>query len=491
MANLLTDKHRPGIALWLSIALVYLVRCALPAQAGEYQVLHNFCSTTHTPFLCADGAEPQGPLVVDDAGDIIGVTATGGMPTGKTDFRCTNAAAGCGTVFMLRRPPIAGAAWSERIVYNFCSQAECNDGAYPVGIVRRSDGVLFGETSQGGATFWQAGTVFALTPSGIRPESLETFSLNTLFANNDLSLGFGVGFTSVDAAGDVFVATGGGGNGERGSVMEFPGGAGGQTIYGSFCSVSTPTRNCLDGSAPNGPVLPLKGGTLFGTTSYNSGTIFALTPPTPPGSPGWTLSTIFSACSNGTDGCTNNPALFGDVIGGGLTADADGNLYGVTFHNGQGETRHPCYLGWCGGAVLKFSQDARTHQWTVALVYAFCQQVGCTDGSNPTGPLAIDAAGNLYGTTLAGGVNNPGCHPGDEFVGTGCGTLFRLSPPAPGGRGKAWSHTVLHNFCARFPTTCADGANPTAPLALAGDGALYGIARGGTKGHGIVFRYQF
>src|SRR6516164_6791975 len=55
-----------------------------------------------------------------------------------------------------------------------------------------------------------------------------------------------------------------------------------------------------------------------------------------------------------------------------------------------------------------------------------------TDGANPYAGLIRDAAGNLYGTTSAGGTNGSAC------FGLGCGTVFKLSP---GG-----TESVLYKF---------------------------------------------
>jgi hypothetical protein len=64
------------------------------------------------------------------------------------------------------------------------------------------------------------------------------------------------------------------------------------------------------------------------------------------------------------------------------------------------------------------------------------------DGSFPETNLLIDKTGRLYGTTSEGGPN--GCvdySEGGSSVDLGCGTAFRLTPPANGG--GSWSETVL------------------------------------------------
>ena len=73
------------------------------------------------------------------------------------------------------------------------------------------------------------------------------------------------------------------------------------------------------------------------------------------------------------------------------------------------------------------------------------------DGANPDAGLIFDAAGNLYGTTSAGGA-------------FGKGTVFKLTPNSNG----SWTESVLHSFCVL--TNCADGFNPVAGLIFDGAG---------------------
>src|SRR5215831_16627620 len=64
------------------------------------------------------------------------------------------------------------------------------------------------------------------------------------------------------------------------------------------------------------------------------------------------------------------------------------------------------------------------------------------DGSTPVGALVADQAGNMYGTTVQGGGSvNCGSFQGRIF---GCGTVFQLTPPAPGS--SRWTETILYVF---------------------------------------------
>jgi len=98
---------------------------------------------------------------------------------------------------------------------------------------------------------------------------------------------------------------------------------------------------------------------------------------------------------------------------------------------------------------------------TFRVLYSF---TGGADGEEPDGGLMLDAAGNLYGTTVQGG--DSGC-----FGGT-CGVVFELSPGARG-----WSGATLHTF-----TGGSDGGNPLDSLIFDATGNLYGTAQVGGVG---------
>jgi len=77
-----------------------------------------------------------------------------------------------------------------------------------------------------------------------------------------------------------------------------------------------------------------------------------------------------------------------------LALDTAGNLYGVTLSS--------------SGTVFKLSPGS-TGTWQKTVLHTF---VGTTtngpDGANPLGGVTFDSAGNLYGTTSAGGINGGG-----------------------------------------------------------------------------------
>jgi uncharacterized repeat protein (TIGR03803 family) len=114
-----------------------------------------------------------------------------------------------------------------------------------------------------------------------------------------------------------------------------------------------------------------------------------------------------------------------------------------------------------GGAQNSGTIFKLTPSGQLTTIYAF---TGGADGGQPNSVI-LDSAGNLYGTTYTGGIVNSQCF---DF---GCGLVFQLSPGATG----AWKETVLHSF------NGADGDNPLGPLLLdPNQPALYGTTwRGG------------
>lgn len=102
-----------------------------------------------------------------------------------------------------------------------------------------------------------------------------------------------------------------------------------------------------------------------------------------------------------------------------------------------------------------------THAQTLKTLYSF---TGGADGANPYfGDLVLDAKGNLYGTTLAGG------------AAPGLGVVYAVTP---GGAEK-----VLYTFSSE------SGCSPTAGLIRDANGNLYGTtAACGADGFGTVFK---
>jgi len=131
-----------------------------------------------------------------------------------------------------------------------------------------------------------------------------------------------------------------------------------------------------------------------------------------------------------------------------VTFDSSGNLYGTTVNGGSYHL----------GEVFQLMQAA-SGRWTEKVLYSF----NGTDGQNPYAGVVIDAAGNLYGTTVGGGA----------YV--GYGTVFRLSPDKNG----KWKVTILHSF----NNDGVDGVQPHGGLVFDAAGNLYGTTASGGSSH--------
>jgi len=141
----------------------------------------------------------------------------------------------------------------------------------------------------------------------------------------------------------------------------------------------------------------------------------------------------------------------GDNPSAGLIFDAAGNLYGTTFTGGSTTAcEHGC------GTVFELSPTSGG--WKETILYRFTNRM---DGGYPASRLLLDTAGNLYGTTVAGGIVGSCIGNGS---GNGCGVVFELSPTSSG-----WKETVLHHF-----TGGSDGGNPYAGVIADAEGNLYG-----------------
>jgi uncharacterized repeat protein (TIGR03803 family) len=205
-----------------------------------------------------------------------------------------------------------------------------------------------------------------------------------------------------------------------------------------------------DGRIPNGPLIADAAGNLYGTTAAggpaDDGVVFELSPPASQ-SGSWT-ETILYDFQGGADG--RNPQW-------GLIADTAGNLYGTTLNGGSDYT----------GSVFQLSPPSSGKgSWTEHILHTFRGQL---DGLNPYYGVTMDANGNLYGGTSAGGKY-------------GFGTIFEVSPP-PAGKSH-WQEQVLYSF----PSTPPLSGFPVGVPTLGPNGVLYGSAEGGGKDYsGVIY----
>jgi uncharacterized repeat protein (TIGR03803 family) len=341
---------------------------------------------------------------------------------------------------------LLGAAWAqtESVLYSFCAQNSCIDGANPLaGLVFDQEGNLYGTTNKGGA--YNDGAVFKLTPKG-----KETVLYSFCAQNNCTDGAFPYAGLVFDQEGNLYGTTFGGGAYENGTVFKLTP-EGSETVLYSFCA----QKGCTDGTGPEATLVLGKGGNLYGTTqaggAYKYGVVFKLTPK------GKEI-VLYSFCAQ--NGCTD-----GDEPSSGLVFDKERNLYGTTMIGGA-YTNCNVYSDGCG-TVFKL-----TPKGSETVLYSFCAQIGCADGRYPQAGLVFDKRRNLYGTAYEGG--NSSCDDNN-----GCGVVFKLTPE---GR-----QAVLHTFCVQ--KGCPDGEYPEAGLVFDQKGNLYGTTYyGGAYGAGVVFK---
>ena len=391
------------------LAFVCFAVIAIPIQAQTYSVL----TLLHPPY-----ARSSTPLIQGFDGNFYGTGTYNGTK---------------GLVFRLTPDGVPS------VVYSFCSQPKCTDGADPSGLILGRDGNFYGTTLSGGAVNSAnggLGTVFKLTPQGV---------LTTLHSFCGQNCGEGSGPNAVVQAanGSFFGTTISGGAHNFGTVFKVTPQGVLTTLY-SFCSQT----NCADGMDPESALLLASDGNFYGTTTNETvtSTLFKVTP-------AGKLTILHTFCIDVTT------CLDGDVPVGALVQGPDGNLYGVN-HSGGTE----------GGGTIYTT----TTKGQLTTLYNFCGKSDCPNGSGPFAGMILASDENFYGTTNFGGDRaNGGCGPG-------CGTIYQFTPQS--------ALTTLYEFCPQ--KKCLDGNNPSSTLLQGTDGSFYGMANPGQNrgSSGLIFK---
>lgn len=379
------------------------IQTSPPPSPYTFSVPHSFGGGT-------DGGFSRSALVLDSAGNLYGTTSGGN-------------GAGIGSVFKLTP------GGSETVLFNFTGQGDVGFDPYG-GVTLDPQGNLYGATFYGGNSLNNAGTIFQITPSGqmttlysfpgapgnpeggvIRDTNGNLYGV-TVSVTCDASTGCGdlfevqpsgeeitlhtFGLTGGDGktptAGLLLVGntlygtTAGGGAFGFGTVFDYNLTTSVETVFYSF------TGGQNDGSEPGyGALIQDTAGNLYGTTTtgghFKLGTVFKVNPATQ-------VETVLYNFTGGTDG---------QYPYGGLVQDSQGSLYGTTYQGGNEAAA--CGISGCG-AVFKLVASGQ-----LTVLYNFSGD----DGENPWSSLVFDAAGDLYGTTNAGGAN-------------GFGNVFKLTP---------------------------------------------------------------
>ena len=285
-----------------------------------------------------------------------------------------------------------------------------------------------------------------------------------------------------DKSGNLYGTTSAGGSLEDGVLFELTGVT--ETPLVSF-------PGAFDGIYPYAPVIMDGQGIFYGTTfeggSNNQGVVFSLQPPG--------LGTQLHSFVGGTsDGAYPTQ---------GLVRDASGNLYGTTYQGGS----NGCGGTGCG-VVFKIDTTGKE-----TILHSFA---GVKDGAYPYyGHLRLDKAGNLYGVTAGGGAFSPygvvyklaknraltvlhnfnGTEGGFPYGTVAMDAYGNLYGTTKGGGASGWGtvwkvsltkkRTILHSFGGGT----SDGCNPMAGVVLDANGNVYGnTTYCGTSNYGTVWK---
>lgn len=214
--------------------------------AGQFSTLHAFAG--------ADGAFPTSTLVEGSDGSLYGATEGGG---GSQECNVgPKLLLGCGTLYRITPQ---GQFTS---LHSFNALATSTDGAFPVSLIRASDGKLYGNTSSGGASPTQSGTIFEFDP----PATLTTLHS---FQGAD---GANPAGQLVEAQGGFFGVTANGGYYGYGTVFAF--------YRGQYLPLYSFSSTTAPGYTPDSLVLG-PDNRLYGTAAFGGadggGTVFAVT----------------------------------------------------------------------------------------------------------------------------------------------------------------------------------------------------------------------
>ncbi len=344
-------------------------------SSGQETVLYRFCPSGQSG--CTDGLSPYAGLIQDTAGNLYGTTEFGGANTSVGN------GLGGGTVFKLAPPAQQGGAWTETVLYSFCSAANCTDGEYPsAGLIQDAAGNLYGTTFYGG-----------IYPSSSCP-------------SNKWNEGCGTAFELAPPA-------------QQGGTWT-------ETILYNFCSVVV-NGSCKDGQNPFAGLIQDAEGNFYGTTTggggvvgYPEGTVFELAPPAQQGGT-WTETILYNLCSVVVNNiCTDGAEPFA-----GLIQDTAGNLYGTT--TGGGNSNSACGTSGCG-TVFKLvapptptvtvtpSSSSITTAQTLSVTVAVS---GGSGNPTPTGTVTLTSGTYSSGaTTLTSGSATITIPAGSLAVGT-------------------------------------------------------------------------
>jgi uncharacterized repeat protein (TIGR03803 family) len=389
-----SGRKRATAALSPCLSLLVFGMLTSAGFGQTLTTLHNFGAKPD------DGEAPGSGVIVDQHGNVFGTTGAGGVAGGGFN----------GIVFEISPPPSGSTTWTETILHRFTGTP---DGLNPQSrLVMASDGSLFGTTNRGGKNgLGTAYTVKLRKDNKVGTESVIYDFGSAAFDIVTPNLGFLLGpdpqkcHEDSNSCASLYLNTSDAKDEKQlPDSCEGGGGDDADTLFGS------------DQGGVNG-----------------TGAVYLLGPGTKGKSLVETILYNFKPFQSGD-------AAFPS---GELVRDCKGNLFGVTAQGGVNNL----------GAVYEVSPPAHEGAaWTEKVIYSF----NGTDGTIPAGPLLLGGLGQLFGTTISGGIN-------------GSGTVFELAPPSLAGH--PWLHTIVYAF-----TGGADGGSPGNGVISDPKGRLFGTA---------------
>jgi len=418
----------------LVLMLVVNLLAQQPLTPPAFTILHSFTGPPN------DGRNPTTGLTLDSSGNLYGTTMMGGafndgavflvrtdgseamlysfppgnaggtIPSGLTlgtdgNFYGTTMVgglAGVGNVFLMTPAGIVTE------LYSFAGPP--NDGSRPrYGVIRDSQGNLFGTTEYGGPPCAISGSVGCGTVFRLSLDGTETILHSFAGGTNDGA--YPMGGLLEDAAGNLYGVARAGGSTGNGVVFKLsPDGT--ETVLHSFLGPPG------DGATPMGTLIQDGSGNFYGTTqnggANSGGTVFKLSPTG--------IETILLSPGGPSSIDGRSPQS-------GVIMDPDGNLYGTTI-----------------SAVFELSPDG-----VETVLHYFS---GTAEGAPVMAGLVQDGARTLYGTGFGDGaqpcsVEGPG----------GCGVVFKLRTPT--------ADLSIHSVA---PTVAASGTTITYVIEVMNNG---------------------
>jgi uncharacterized repeat protein (TIGR03803 family) len=305
-----------------------------------------------------------------------------------------------------------------KLLYSFTGGA---DGGNPWAAPLLHDGMLYGTTWTAGANNF--GVVYRVDIKSGQETVLHAFAGGkTDGASSDAGL-------IRDEAGNLYGVTDQGGATGAGAVFRLK-------PDGTIVLASLNARK--SGFGPQGTLVRDAEGNLYGTAYFDGphgdGTVYRV-------DPAGQVTAVHGFNQTNGAGPKYGPLVLDH-----------GNLYGATFFGGTANL----------GTIYRVNMATGE-----TVLHSFA---GGTDGAFPLGGLARDNAGNLYGTTSAGGAHTSSLCVGQA---PGCGTVFKLD--------SSGNYSTIYSF-----TGGSDGSGPEGFLTVDAQGNIYGTTDGGGYVGGFI-----